>query len=88
MDGAEVAQLYVSDPESALPRPVKELKGFEKVFLKQGEEKVITILLDKNSFSYFNEKEDGWIAEPGDFQILIGASSADIRLDITVRLVN
>jgi beta-glucosidase len=86
-DGAETAQLYVADKVSALPRPVKELKGFEKVFLKKGEEKTVTIILDKSAFSYYNEKEGGWISEPGEFEILVGSSSADLLLNAVVELV-
>jgi len=84
-DGAETAQVYVSDPESALPRPVKELKGFEKVFLKKGEEKKLEVSLGRDAFSYYDEARGGWVTEAGDFEILIGSSSADIRLKTHVR---
>lgn len=80
MDGAEITQLYVRDKESTLPRPLKELKGFEKVSLKKGEQKEIKISLDPRSFQYFNPALKKWISEPGNFEILIGSSSRDIRL--------
>ncbi len=78
--GAEVAQLYVADVESTIFRPVKELKGFKKVFLAAGEEKEISIELDSRAFAYFNVAIDDWHVESGDFDILVGASSQDIKL--------
>ncbi len=84
VDGAEVAQVYVSDVESTIYRPVKELKGFKKVFLKAGEEKEISITLDKRAFAYYNVKLHDWHVESGDFRILVGASSRDIKLETTV----
>ncbi len=87
-DGAEIAQLYVADPESELPRPVKELKGFKKVFLKKNEEKTLTITLDSEAFSYFNHIKGGWVIEPGKFEILIGASAEDIRLRTEIECID
>ena len=86
-DGAETAQIYVADRESTIFRPVKELKAFKKVFLKAGEEKRITVTLGKRAFAYYNTLIRDWHVESGTFDILIGASSADIRLrsSITVR---
>lgn len=78
--GAEVVQLYVSDLKSSLPRPVKELKGFKKVYLKPGETKVVTFTLDKDAFSYYDPAVHSWIVEPGKFELSIGSSSDDIRL--------
>lgn len=78
--GAEVVQIYVSDLESSLPRPVKELKGFRKVYLQPGEEKELTFLLDNNAFSYYDPVVHEWVVEPGKFKLLVGSSSADIRL--------
>ncbi len=80
VDGAEVAQVYVSDTESTLFRPVKELKGFTKVFLKAGESKTVSVTLDSRAFSYYNVLIKDWHIESGDFEILVGASSRDIRL--------
>ncbi len=79
-EGAEIAQLYVGDAHSSVPRPPKELKGFAKLNLRPGESKEVTLTLDRRAFSYFNVKTNDWLAEPGDFGILIGSSSADIRL--------
>ncbi|RZK77809.1 MAG: hypothetical protein EOO92_12260, partial [Pedobacter sp.] len=79
-DGAEVAQLYVRDVVSPVPRPLKELKGFSKVFLKSGEMKTVTMKLDESAFAYYktNLKKFGY--DPGVFEILIGSSSANIHL--------
>ncbi|MGE5458669.1 MAG: glycoside hydrolase family 3 C-terminal domain-containing protein, partial [Methanococcaceae archaeon] len=78
--GSEVAQLYLHDVVSSVDRPYKELKGYQKVFLNPGEEKTVKLTLDKAAMSYFEEKTKSWKAEPGDFQVLVGASSEDIRL--------
>lgn len=85
--GCETAQLYISDLESALPRPQKELKGFVKVDLKPLETKVIEMSLDHESFSYYHDKKGAWICEPGEFTVLIGSSSKDMRLQKTLRLL-
>jgi beta-glucosidase len=79
-EGAEVAQLYVGDLHASAPRPVKELKGFARLSLKPGETRRATIQLNRRALSFFDTKTKGWIAEPGKFSILIGASSEDIRL--------
>lgn len=78
-DGAEVVQLYISDLKSSLPRPIKELKGFDKVFLKAGEEKTVTLTIDKKDLSFFDDKKHDWVAESGDFEAIVGASSTDIK---------
>ena len=80
VDGAEVAQLYVSRTDGEVFRPAKELKGFAKVFLKAGESKKVTIQLDDKAFRYFNVQTDKFEVEGGDYNILIGASAADIKL--------
>lgn len=79
-DAAEVAQVYVQDVQSSLPRPSKELKGFQKIFLKAGEKKTVSVALDHNSFAFYDPEKQSWIAEKGDFKILVGSSSRDIRL--------
>jgi beta-glucosidase len=84
--GAEVAQVYVSQEKSALPRPAKELKGFQKIFLKPGESKTITVNLDENAFQYFNDASNKWVFEKGSFIIRVGSSSRDIRLDKKIEL--
>ncbi len=76
--GAEVVQLYVKDMESALPRPEKELKAFEKILLKPGESGEVSLFLDWDSFAYFNDLDGGWVVEPGEFMLLIGNSSRNI----------
>ncbi len=85
-DGAEAAQLYINDVESTIYRPVKELKGFKKVFLRAGEEKEVEIELDKRAFAFYNVDAHDWQVESGEFKILVGASSRDIRLETSVNV--
>jgi len=85
-DGNEVVQLYVSDLKSSLPRPVKELKAFKKIGLKAGEEKNVEFTIDKSALSFFDSNKHDWVAESGDFEVLIGASSSDIKSKLQFRL--
>jgi beta-glucosidase len=85
-DGAEVAQIYVRDEKSSLPRPLKELKDFTKVFLKAGEKRRLTVTLPASAFSFYDPARGGWVLEAGDFQIMVGASSRDKRLEGRVRV--
>ncbi|WP_342477235.1 glycoside hydrolase family 3 C-terminal domain-containing protein [Paenibacillus sp. FSL H7-0350] len=78
--GKEVVQLYVSDVESSVIRPLQELKGFAKIELQPGEERIVTFTLDKRSFAYYNVKLADWHVESGMFKISVGSSSRDIRL--------
>ena len=78
-EGQEVVQLYISDKKSSLPRPVKELKAFQKVRLAPGEEKAVTLTVDKKALSFFDDAKHEWIAEPGKFEAVIGSSSRDIK---------
>jgi beta-glucosidase len=84
--GKEVVQVYVHDHKSKLVRPPKELKGFAKVQLEPGETRLVTIPLDFRSFAYYHPAYQQWITEDGEFDILIGSSSADIRCTQTVTL--
>ena len=77
--GREVVQLYLRDKVASPVRPVKELKDFRKVMLQPGESQVIRFVIDREKLSFFNEKLQ-WIAQPGEFDLMIGASSSDIRL--------
>lgn len=86
VSGYEIAQLYVADKESTIYRPVKELKGFKKIWLNPGEAKEITIELSKRAFAFYNVNINDWCVESGEFDILVGASSADIRLSATVNV--
>jgi beta-glucosidase len=79
VDGAEIVELYVNDPFASLPRPPKELKAFSKVQLKAGENKEVTFTLDKNAFHFYHPDKKQWVVEPGEFTILVGSSSKDIR---------
>jgi Beta-glucosidase-related glycosidases len=82
--GAEVVQLYVKDVESTVYRPDKELKAFDKKYLEPGEEVEVTFELDRRAFAFYNVDNHDWTVESGDFEILVGASSRDIRLNATV----
>ncbi|MCW5844975.1 MAG: glycoside hydrolase family 3 C-terminal domain-containing protein [Caldilinea sp.] len=84
--GKEVVQLYVHDRKSKLVRPFKELKGFAKVDLEPGETKRVDIALDFRAFAYYHPGYAQWITEDGDFDLLIGASSADIRATVSATL--
>ena len=77
--GEEVVQLYISDLKSSLPRPVKELKGFSKIALNPGEEKTVSFVIDAEKLKFYDDTRQQWIAEPGTFEAIIGASSTDIR---------
>ncbi|RKD88289.1 beta-glucosidase [Mangrovibacterium diazotrophicum] len=78
--GAEVPQLYVHDVEASESRPAKELKAFEKVYLEPGEKRRVSMTLGDDAFAFFSAKEIRWMVEPGEFDLLVGSSSADIRL--------
>lgn len=82
--GAEVAQVYVTDDKCSVVRPVKELKGFEKVYLKPGETKTLSVKLDQESFRFYDSFSHDFVVEPGSFTVSVGASSADIRLTATL----
>ncbi len=86
--GKEIVQLYVQDLESSIPRPLKELKGFIKIELESGEAKTVKFALDKSAFSFWYIEKHDWLAEAGEFNILIGASSKDIRLQKAVTLID
>jgi len=84
--GAEVAEVYVGDKNSSVPRPVKELKGFAKVELDPGETKHLAVTLDRRSFSYYDVKNSRWIAQPGEFDIYVGRSAEQLELTGKVTL--
>ena len=85
--GEEVAQLYLKDKFGSVVRPVLELRDFQKVKLNAGESKTIEFTIDKEKLSFYNDKVE-WVAEPGDFEVMIGTSSADIKLRSDFELVN
>lgn len=84
--GAEVIQLYIRDLKSSLPRPVKELKGFCKVVLKPNETKQVSFTVTAEELAYFDDAKHQWVAEPGKFEALVAASSADIRTKVSFEL--
>jgi beta-glucosidase len=86
--GEEVVQLYVKHLESAVERPIQELRGFKRVALKPGERKTVEIPLPAKSLEYWNVDRHAFVLEPGKFELLAGASSADIRLKKTVTINN
>jgi beta-glucosidase len=86
MDGKEIVQLYVTDKKSQVPRPLKELKGFQKVDLKVGESKELVFELTKDAFSFWSVKEHDWMVESGEFEISIGSSSRDLALKTSIVL--
>ena len=75
----EIVQLYIRDLKSSLPRPVKELKRFKKVKLMPGEEKIVSLSIDKEALSFFDAEKHEWICEPGKFEAIIAASAMDIK---------
>ena len=83
-DGAEVIQVYVSDPKCSVPRPAKELKAFQKLYLKAGEMGEAKLALPVASFAFWNE---GWQLEPGEYRLLVGNSSAKPAAVLTVKLM-
>ncbi|KAI3616685.1 beta-glucosidase [Moniliophthora roreri] len=86
INGREVVQIYISDPESSLARAKQELRGFKKVSLKAGETKEVKVELDRDALGFYDERRGSWVAERGKFGVLAGASSEDIRLRTEVEL--
>ncbi|MBL0182652.1 MAG: beta-glucosidase BglX [Chitinophagaceae bacterium] len=86
-DGEEIVQLYLRDKVGSIVRPVQELKDFAKVKLRSGESKTIRFTIDKEKLSFYNQQLQ-WVAEPGDFDLMFGASSRDIRVKDSFELLN
>jgi beta-glucosidase len=84
--GADVAEVYVGDRHAPVPRPVKELKGFKRVSLNPGETKNVAVKLDRRAFSYYDVKRHSWTVAPGDFDLFVARSAADIALSGKVAL--
>ena len=84
--GAEVVQLYIHDVEASVDRPVKELKGFDKVYLEPGQTKTVEFVIDREALSFFDADKHEWVAESGEFKALVAASSEDIRGEVSFRL--
>lgn len=87
IEGAETTQLYVGKPKSSIDRALKELKGFDKVFLKAGESQTVTLELPMSSLAYYNETNGGWETETGRYTLMIGSSSRDIKGKVNVDVV-
>ncbi|MDH7604151.1 MAG: glycoside hydrolase family 3 C-terminal domain-containing protein [Melioribacter sp.] len=88
MKGAEVVQLYVSQKNPKVDRPIKELKAFKKVYLNPGETQKVILEFDKNSLSYYDEASRSWKLDKDDYEILIGSSSRDIKLRSIISLLD
>jgi beta-glucosidase len=86
--GQEVLQLYIEDEKSSVPRPLKELKGFQKIRLTPGESATVEFELNRRDLSFYDVNTQSWLAEPGLFKVLIGSSSRDIRQQIGFELLN
>ena len=86
MDAAEVAQVYVHDVEASVPRPLKELKEYEKIFLRRGETRRVTVELDEEAFAFFDTSCGAFRVEPGVFGIWVGSSSDELPLRAEVEL--
>ncbi|MBO4871052.1 MAG: glycoside hydrolase family 3 C-terminal domain-containing protein [Muribaculaceae bacterium] len=84
--GAEVVQLYISDLKSSLERPLKELKGFQKVYLEPGQTAMVNITIGRDALSYYDDQRSEWVAEPGDFEALIGTASDNLPARIKFTL--
>ncbi len=87
MKGAEIVQLYISDLECSVERPVKELKCFEKIMLKPGEKGIVNFTVRTDDLAFWCETKHGWKVEPGSFEVLIGSSSADIRMKEVINFI-
>lgn len=85
--GKEIIQLYIGDEKCSVLRPVKELKGFQKITLQPGEEKEVTFTIGSDVLKFFDETQHKWIAEPGKFKAYIGSSSSDIRGTVSFELI-
>ena len=84
--GAEVAQLYVSDPVCSVLRPLKELKGFEKCFLQPGEKQEVTIEVPVEQLAFWSDQQQAFVVEPGEFILQVGASASDLRQSVTIQV--
>lgn len=86
MEASETAQIYVGDVDASVPRPLKELKGYEKLHLNPGQTGHVSVVLDDDAFSFFDTSSAKFIVEPGLFRIYVGPSSADLPLREEIRL--
>ena len=88
MDGKEVVQLYIAPPESRVFKPVRELRGFKKVFIQRGATRTVEFVLDKRAFAYYNAQIKDWHVESGTYKIEIGSSSKDIRASREISVIS
>jgi beta-glucosidase len=81
---SEVAQIYVACPEALVLRPARELKGYEKVCLKKGESRTVSVVLPNTAFARYRIDDHNWVVDPGKYLIQVGSSAEDIRLEVPV----
>jgi len=86
--GAEIVQLYLHDKIASVDRPYKELKAFDKVFIKPGESEQVSMTLTQRDLSFWHTQNSVWLAEVGEFEVLLGSSSDDIKLKSTFNYIN
>lgn len=84
--GAEVVQLYIQDVESSLERPVKELKGFHKVWLEPGQTKTVSFAISEDMLRFFDDRKHAWVSEKGEFKAIVAASARDIKAELSFEL--
>ena len=87
VSGSEVVQLYIRDVEASVDRPLKELKGFNKIHLDAGESKLVSFAINELDLAFFDPGQEKWVTEPGEFELQIGNSSQDIKVQKTIYLV-
>ena len=85
-DGDEVAQVYVKLPQATIPMPIKQLKGFQRILINKGQTQTVNIQIDKSQLRFWDEKMEKFIRPQGTYQIMVGASSEDIRLEQSIQL--
>ena len=85
--GATTLQLYISDKKCSLPRPEKELKAFQKVFLFPGEQRIVKLTIGRDALCFYDDRTQQWTVEPGDFEALVGFSAGDIKSKVKFKLI-
>jgi beta-glucosidase len=83
--GDEVVQLYVRDVEASVKRPKKQLMGFERISLPPGQTRTVSFTVSPDRFAFWDQKRSAWIVEPGAFEVMVGSSSADVRLKAEIK---
>jgi beta-glucosidase len=87
VSGSEVVQLYIRDVEASVDRPLKELKGFNKIHLDAGESKLVSFAINELDLAFFDPGQEKWVTEHGEFELQIGNSSKEIKIQKTIYLI-